>query len=251
MKTNYLENLKILREKIPVGIAHALKILETTQGNAEEAFILIKDEYISNLIEKTGASNELVQACLVKNNFDVETSLKEIENKIYSSTELIFKYYSKDKRNGILLILDLIEKKIEAVIKDKQKLRPYDCWFNFELLETLDPYQFCFSIIAEWLLYEECEGYDYAICYHTDVVTEQIEKTLGLPDIANYIRVCRERDLYFDRKYENKKNGFIIAHRHVKKDSLYQKAEKGYFDNEELFIETLFNFAKTHINFFP
>ncbi|GAB3525496.1 hypothetical protein [Emticicia fontis] len=250
MSTNYLENLKILRQKIPVGMAHALKIIEATNGDIEQAENILKQEYINNLVEKTRAPKELVEECLIKNSFDIETSLKEIESKVYSSTELIFKYYSKDKRRGITLILDVIEKKIEANVKEEQDIRVYG-WFNFELFKMLDSTQFCFATVAQWLFFEYCEDFDSAIHYHTDIVTEHIEKKLDLPELANNIKICRERSSYFNKKYKNKKKGFLLAHDKIREDALYIKAKKNYFDQEELLIETLYNFVKTHIGQFP
>lgn len=144
----------------------------------------------------------------------------------------------------------MIETNIKAEVKGDQVLE-VDEWFNFELLNTLNPDLFTFAAIAEWLLYEISEGLDYAVSFHTAIVTEQIETILLLPEIATYIRICRNRKVYYYQKYEHKKRGFMKAYRAILQDSLYKNAEKAYHDNAELLIETLYNYVKTHIKQFP
>lgn len=186
---------------------------------------------------------------LLTNKFNVETALNSIEKAIYTSTELILKRCT-NKIDAIELIIEVIETNIKAEVKGDQVLE-VDEWFNFELLNTLNPDLFTFAAIAEWLLYEISEGLDYAVSFHTAIVTEQIETILLLPEIATYIRICRNRKAYYYQKYEHKKQGFIIANREMRQDSLYKNAEKAYHDNAELLIETLYNYVKTHIKQFP
>ncbi len=250
MKTNYLENIKILRQKIPVGVSDALRALETTDGNIEEAENLIKKEFLNILIEKTGVDIAIAQKALIKNKFDIGASLIEIEKQIYSSTELILKRCVIEKDYAIRSILEVIERKIEATTQEYQSLVVYG-WFNFELLKTLDSYLFSFAAIAEWLSFEYYEDFHSAIGFHTEEVTEQIEKALHLPEIADYIRISRERQSYFYEKYENKKNGYFTAYEKLLKDKAFKHAKNGYFDNKALLIETLYNYVKTHINRFP
>lgn len=249
MNKDYLEKIKILREKIPVGVTHALRILEKAEGNIDTAQQLIIEEYTVTLIEKTGVSREVAQHHLLTNKFNVEAALNSIEKVIYSITELILRR-GINKRDAIKLMLDAIERKIKAEVDKKQESKVYE-WFNFELLNTLSPDLFTFAAIAEWLLYEDCEGFNYAVSFHTAIITEQIEKALLLPDIADYIRICRDRKTYFHQKYEHKRLGFIKANSEMKEDSAYQNAEKAYNDNAELLIETLYNYVKTHIKQFP
>ncbi|MFD2523055.1 hypothetical protein [Emticicia soli] len=249
MNKDYLEKIKILREKIPVGVTHALKILEKSGGNIDTAQELIKEEYTAILIHKTGVSREIAQHHLLINKFNVETALNSIEKVIYSITELILRR-GNNKRDAIKLMLDAIERKIKAEVDKKKESEVYE-WFNFELLNTLSPDLFTFAAIAKWLLYEDSEGFDYAVSFHTAIVTEQIETILLLPEIATYIRISRNRKAYFYQKYEHKKRGFMKAYDEIRQDSLYKNAEKAYHDNAELLIETLYNYVKTHIKQFP
>ncbi|RFS17597.1 hypothetical protein [Emticicia sp. C21] len=250
IKANYIENIKILRQKIPVGVSDALRALKTTYGNVEEAENLIKKEFLSILIEKTDVDADIAQKALVKNKFDIGASLIEIEKQVYSSTELILKRCLREKEYAIESILKVIERKIEATIQKDQELWMYG-WFNFELLKTLDSYLFSFAAIAEWLSFEDCEDFYSAIGFHTQEVTEQIEIALHLPEIADHIRVSNERSTYFYEKYKNKKNGYSIAYEKLIEDAAFKQAKEGYFNNKRLLINSLYEFVKTHINQFP
>ncbi|RYU97381.1 hypothetical protein [Emticicia agri] len=250
IKTNYLENIKLLRQKIPVGVSDALRVLEIAEGNVEEAENLIKKEFLNILIEKTGVNADIAQKALFKNKFDIGAALIEIEKQIYSSTELILKRCVREKEYAIRSILEVIERKIEADTQEYQSLKLYG-WFNFELLKTLDAILFSFAAIAEWLSYEYYEDFNYAIGCHMEEVTEQIEKALHLPEIADFIRVSNERQSYFYEKYKNKKNGYFKAYEKLMEDAAFKQAKNGYYSNKEHLINSLYEFVKTHINHFP
>jgi len=242
--------IEILRQRIPVGISYALEVLEKVKWDIEKAEHLIKEEYITILMKKIGVSREKALESLFVNKFDVENSLIEIERQIFSSTELIVRTSNENVEDRINLVLEVIKREIESSIDEDQELTVQG-WFNFELLKPLNPYQFCFVAIAEWLSYKSYEGFDYAIEFHTDIVTEHIEKTLLLTEIANSIRICKERKLYFYEKYKNQKDGFILAYNKMREDAVFKANEKYYFDNEKVLIESVHNFIKAHIEHFP
>ncbi|WP_259015189.1 hypothetical protein [Emticicia fluvialis] len=250
MNISNSDSIKALRERIQVGIAYALEVLEKVNWNIEIAEHLIKEEYTAILAEKTGVSREVALESLSVNEFDIENARIEIERKVYSNTELILRIPNKDKEDTISLVLDIIKREIELSNDKDQELTVHG-WFNFELLKFLNPYQFCFGAIAEWLSYKSYEGFDYAIEFHTDTIIEQIEKTLLLTEIANSIRMCKKRKQYFYEKYKNREDGFILACNKVKEDSVFKANEKYYFENEKQLIETLYNFIKAHIEHFP
>ena len=93
MDTTYQTELEILRQEFPIGIRHALKLLEQHEGSIEKAKKQFQDELIDLVIAKTQVNLETAKRHLVKNRFDMSLTLKSIDEERYSLTERILKKY--------------------------------------------------------------------------------------------------------------------------------------------------------------
>lgn len=233
MNSNYKEKLKILRERIPVGVLHGLRLFDKTNGDIEQAEIVFQEETINLIIDKTGIDQETAKKYLTKLKFDISATLTSIDEERYSISERILIKY-KDKETAL--------KTIASIVEENQKLTR-DFWLQFDGLENLNKASFCLLTILEWLDYTSWEGFDYAIYFHLDTIIEQIETQLLIPQVADTLRQAKElhQKQYEEQQRIFKKNGAL------EQTPEFAKLNKIHDTQRQLLIDTLYNYTKKHI----
>lgn len=232
MNSEHKDKLVVLRQKVPVGLKHGLKLLEHTKGNLEEAELIFKQEILSLTIKKTGVTPDIANKHLALTNYDLSLTLKSIDEERYSLTERILKNYRTHEEALWKLFL---------AVSEKEKLESREHWHK------LEPEVVCFLTIIEWLGFEEWEGFDCAVYSNVDIVTEQIENQLSLPEIAGIIRKARkihEKQLQ-NQKRKLSENGWVTS-------NFEFKQQNDFFNQQRpLLIKALYNFVISNIGKFP
>lgn len=170
----YEKQLQSLRSCVPIGYLSALKLLKQTNGDVGQAKQLFINNAVSVIVDKTGFSESDAKKYLLASDFDIGLVLEKIENKHLSLSEQIIKKY-KEK--------PYVLSRIAGAVEESKQLKR-DFWLEFDQLNKLDQESRCLLILTEWLDFLDWEGLDYAIYFHLDVVTEQLENELNLPEIA-------------------------------------------------------------------
>lgn len=238
MKEIFPKKLEILRQRIPIGIKEALSLLESTNGDVTQVEILFKAKVLAIILQKTGVTKETATHHLLKNKFNIDQTLKSINEERYTLTERILIKDKYRKESALTKIADAIEK--------EQNLTR-DFWLDFVQFEKLEPEISCLLSIMEWLNYESWEGFDSAIYFNLDIVMNQIENKLYLPQIAEILRRSLMIDQIHAEQQKNilSKEGVIVPiHDFIKQNGLFNQ-------KRSLLIDTLYEFVKKHIDKFP
>lgn len=238
MDETYKKELEILRQRVPIGLRHGLIILEKVNGDVEVAEKLFQQEMISLVINKTGVTEDNATKHMIKTNFDISLALKSIDEERYSLTERILRRYKGNKEEAL-------EQLAAAVEKDNKLIRSF--WLDFADLQKLPREACCLLTIIEWLNYHGWEGFDDAIYFHLDVVTDQIEKQLLLPDIAEVMRTAKE---IHERQF--KQQQIKLEKEGARSPTPEFCEQENLFDEQKpLLIDTLYEFVKKRIDKFP
>jgi hypothetical protein len=240
----YKDKLEILQQRLPIGDKHGLSLLKKTEGNLEKAEKQFLEEIIALATSKTGVETKVALRHLSKCNFDIGMTIKSIDEERYTLTELIIKKYKNKKEEALDKIIFEVEKKY---------LLKRDLWINFEHLKNLPPEIYCFITTMEWLNYESWEGYQIALLYNLELVTEQIGNKLALFDLANSLTQAEQILTIVYAKYEvsKKHDDYLRATNTLSKDKDFQKTENEFKAQKPILIEQLYKFVQENIKKFP
>ncbi|MFC4818026.1 hypothetical protein [Flavobacterium sp. GCM10023249] len=244
MNEIYKDKLEILRQRIPIGLRHGLKLLEKVEGDLEKAENQFAEEMVALTIAKTGVQSDVAIRHLTNNNFDISLTIKSIDEERYTLTELIIRKY-KDKKEDAL-------DKIVFAIEDQYNLKR-NFWLNFDHLKSLPPEIYCFMTIMEWLNYESWEDYQIALSFNLDLVAEQIDIKLGLSDLANSLKRAEQILTLIYEKYEvrNDHNNYSKATNELREDKDFQKTENEFKEKRPKLIDRLYELVQTNVDKFP
>lgn len=179
MNELYKDKLEVLRQRIPIGLRHALTLLEKFEGDLDKSEKQFHEEMVTLIVTKTGVTEGVATRHLMKHSFDIASTIKSIDEERYTLTELILRKFKNKKEDALGNIAYAIEK--------KHSLKR-NFWLDFDNLKALPSELYCFLTIVEWLDYESWENYQSALSFHLDIVAEQLETKLGFADLANSLR---------------------------------------------------------------
>ena len=237
MEEYFKDKIAILRKRIPVGLHHGLTILKMTDGDVEKSEKIFQEECTTLIADKTSVSKEDAFRHLLKNKFDISLTLKSINEERFSISERILLKY-KDKEEALAVLAQTIE-------ETKKLTRNF--WLNSDELQHLEPELFCLVVIIEWLNYENWEDLNSAIYFSLDIVIEQIEKQLLLPEIAQTLQRTKEihEQQFAEQKIMLETIGAIGF------TPEFDKQNDLYHAQRPLLIDTLYDFVKRHIEKYP
>ncbi|KOY84946.1 hypothetical protein AD998_01180 [bacterium 336/3] len=75
MKTQYLEELKFLRKRIPIPISQAVSLLNEYQGNTDIIQKIFKEQCIQEIIEATDCSWEIAEEAYRYTRYDITKAI--------------------------------------------------------------------------------------------------------------------------------------------------------------------------------
>lgn len=246
MDTTYQTELKILRQELPIGVRHALKLLEQHKGSIEKAKKQFQDELIDLVIAKTQVNLETAKRHLVKNRFDMSLTLKSIDEERYSLTERILKKYKAEKEKAL--------EKISYAIEETHALER-EFWLKFDTLHPLPEKLQGFMMVMEWLNYESWEDYDSALFFHLESVVEQIKMQLKLDDLANALQEAHEIQRHIYEKNNvfqtEERKHYQKAYKELSKHNKYQHYQKQFQEQRPFLIDALYALVCENITIFP
>lgn len=239
----YKDKLEILQQRIPIGDRQGLALLEKAEGNTDKAEKYFTEERVLIIVNKTEVQAEIALHHLRENNFDIKQTIKIIETKYFTATELILKK-DHDKEEALDKIFSAIVKKYDwkrNFLNDSNKIKD----FPIEL--------YSFATVMEWLYFENWEDYESALFYHLDMVTEQMRTKLNLPQLADALEKTRSIAHYFYEKYEASKdhNNYVKATNELRKNKEFITTEEKFTLLKPLLEERLYELVKNNIEKFP
>lgn len=244
MNELYKDKLEILRQRIPIGLRHALALLEKFEGDLDKSEKQFHDEMVALIITKTGVTAEVATKHLMTHRFDIALTIKGIDEERYTLTELILRKFKNKKEDAL--------GSIAYTIEQKHSLKK-NFWLVFDNLKTLPPELYCFLTIIEWLNYESWEDYQSALSFHLDIVTEQLETKLGLADLANSLRKAEH---IWTVSYEENGAGkdiqkYIDTSNELQNNNEYRKCKDDFVIQRPVVIERLYDLVRNNIDKFP
>ncbi len=178
----FLQQIKELREALPIGLKEAKLLLEENDGNIALASKKFKSDLTNRLIEESGIDKERAKQFLVESNFDINAAKEKVYECQYSETERIL------KRNATN------EQKITHIyraILNKQNFEA-DYYKNEDCLNQFNKSQKLLLIVIECLEYEDYEGFTYLVYFELyDEFIELIEIDLNLAQLARDLKEAK------------------------------------------------------------
>lgn len=240
MKPQYKEQLLQLRQQMPIPLSEAQKLLQQTAGNVESAITLYKTQCKEQLSEQTRRTQQEVEAILLAKAYDKEQALLALQQKEYEqSTTLSQRILNKYKDN------DTAFSRIAIAIEHTDSIAP-EYIFRTSALLHLNTSRYIFMRIYWWLAYVEVEGFDYALEYYIEEISEMIEQTLALPHIRQLLHLAAERTQQI--KAANQQHEATNA---LHKDMLFLSYKDTYFTEQPRILAALREYIVKNIGEFP
>lgn len=230
----WLTEIAHLRERIPVGIKAAQRLLSSTKGDVAAAVACFRAQQAALLVNKAQVTSQEAERLLHLTEYDIARALRYIEQQRYTLTELIL---LKNKN-----ATDAQDKIALAIEFEWQLNRHY--WFNDDDLKHLPPVLHCFMLIWEWRNYAGWEGFPSALFFDLTAYCDQLT-LLELHDVAETVLAAKKRYDALLAIYGNK------AHQIICRDEQYKTLEAQYYQQECAIDDALLTLAKNNLDVFP
>ncbi|HVI46019.1 MAG TPA: hypothetical protein VM802_14175 [Chitinophaga sp.] len=231
----YKAQLELLRQQIPVGIKHGLALLNKTNGDFDKARELFEEEMILLIMDKMQAPRNEAKDVLLACHYDIARTIAAIEERRYTLPERILRK-TKDKEEA----LGLIAVNLEALLRPER-----DYWLLLDRLTGLHPAQYCLLAVQEWLNYEDWEGLDSAVYFHTGIVAALIGHELQLPEVAHVIIAAKERMEALLPVFQKTGDHSVIGG-----DTVLAGLRADFREGRELIIDRLYAYVVSQIRHF-
>lgn len=252
MSKPYLAQARLLRERIPVGLLHSLQLLTDAAGDLGQAEHQAQLFYCQQVSEKTGITTAAALEKLQRLHYDVARVLGEVALEQHTETELVLKRFATRKAEAWSYLGAVVARATPLLY---EKCSHDDEWLVPALLSAvLSPPQYCLVVLADWLHYEDYEGFDYALNFWLAEVAVLIEQQLRLPVIAGYLRTARQRQMHFwaDVKVKDyNPQQAQRAHDSTAKDPAFRAVEQGFDQSRPLLLEALYDYVQQRMTEFP
>ncbi|SFO52831.1 hypothetical protein SAMN05428949_5588 [Chitinophaga sp. YR627] len=237
------QQLSLLRQRIPVGLTAGLKLLEKADGDINDAVLLFRKEILQTLVSKIGLPEDLIQRHLINNNYDIDATIKSIDEERFTLTERILKRYQNKE--------EALDQITFAVLERHSIYR--DGWLDFKQLAGFPTEVYCLVAITEWLLYVDYEALDVALSFRLEEISDQLETVLQLSSLSNAQRQAGELAELLYTKYEVPGNieNYIAAVQELRESDIYRQYEHLYKEQRDLVIEKLYDLVKANVQLFP
>lgn len=230
----WLTEIAHLRERIPIGITAAQRLLSSTKGDVAAAVACFRAQQAAVVVTKTHVTREEAERILHLTEYDIARALKHIEQQRYTLTELILLKH-KNKTDALDNIALAIE--YEWALN-----RHY--WYGEGDLKHLPPVLHCFMLVCEWRNYAGWEGFSSALFFERAAYCEQLT-LLGLADVAETVLAAKKRYDELLAIYGKK------AHQIICRDELYTTLEAQYYQQECAIDDALLTLANNNLDVFP
>ncbi|WP_160716779.1 hypothetical protein [Chitinophaga solisilvae] len=231
------EKIALLREQTPVGIRHAITLLERTGGNVSAARELFEAAQIQTVAGKAGVPPETAARHLQLHGFDISAALQSIDRERYTVTELILRKHAHKPEEAVSLILLALEK-VYSFRKEY--------WIQPAHVADLNEWPRAVALVYEWISCKDYEGFDTALHMYPELMATLLQTTLELEEGADLIRRAHMRVLQLDEQ----------CRLHGRPEVMYgdpelDACEKTFHALCPVIMEKLYALIQTHVTSFP
>lgn len=174
----YLEELRVLRQRIAIGVRHGLVLLHQTNGDVAAAEALFQQELTRLVAHQAQVPEAAARHALELAGYEVPQTLQQLEQARYSLTQRMLRRYWEPAA--------AVRRVADAVEQTHQVPRMY--WLRIEAAQLLPPPLACVLVVSEWLAYEDWEGLDAAVYFHLEAVLAYFDQPLALPQASHALR---------------------------------------------------------------
>ncbi|MGI4871548.1 MAG: hypothetical protein ACRYFX_10260 [Janthinobacterium lividum] len=238
MSTTDQTQLAALRQRVPVGLRHGQALLARTHGNVPTAEALFRAETQALVVAKTGVDAAVAERHLGQHGYDINLTLKSIDEERYTLTERILRRYKHDREEAL--------EKVAYALETAHQL-PRNYWLQFEAFPKLPPPLFCVAVVLEWLAYDNWEGLTGALYFHLDLVTYQLDNQLYLPEIAQTLRTAHT----LDEQASPERRQQLAALGYWSPGPAFQQQDARFQELRPQLIATLYQLVQDNIRLFP
>lgn len=191
----FQKELKELRAILPVGLREGLSLLEKSKGDVSHAAEEFRRQRVVFVAKTANVTEFEAREYLEINKYEIEPTLRRIEEEQFTFTERILKSRKKTATK-----LSILTGSIEAETNLER-----DFWLKEEEFSKLNPHQYTVIQISEWLNYCSWEGVDQGIELPIlEKVIELIEEKLDEQEFARNLRNIRNRKRFLWKSWNRK-----------------------------------------------
>jgi hypothetical protein len=176
----YLEELRALRQRLPIGIRHGLALLLQTNGDVAAAETLFQQELTQLVAHQAQVPEAAARHALELAGYEVPRTIQALEQARYSLTQRVLRRY-RAPADAVRRVADVVE-------QTHQMPRTY--WLDVEAAQVLAPPLACVLVVNEWLAYEDWEGLNVAVSFHLEAVLAYFDHLLVLPQVSYALRAA-------------------------------------------------------------
>lgn len=239
MDNTYLEELKILRTIVPVGIRQGIILLDQTKGNIDAAAQQFREHALTLIASKTDTDPDKLLVVLEKNNYDIAASLKQLEEEKFTPLERVLRRYQDNKEDGLYKVSILVQEKYGL---SQEALR------HWHTLPTLPAPVFTFLVVTEWLNFEDYEGLSIALSFQLETVTQEMEK-LGFNELATVLNKANQLRLSIFNPQHSEKDihDYVAASNEFSNNKDYISYYDFFTSQRPLLIEKIYQLVTDHL----
>lgn len=234
------EQLERLRQQIPIGIRHGLKLLQQTNGDIHRAQELFEIELIQVIINKTAVSPEIAKEHLLACNYDIACAIDRIDEARFSLSERILRRYKNNKEEALALIVH----QVEATDHIQRKF-----WLPLDEMNHLAPLVYGVLAVHEFLNYEDWEDFSSAIYFYSDIIAAQFEAVLDMPEIAHCLSAAKKRSDAIHEQYKGQDPSLIANV--MNSDAEFSVQADFFRKNRARVVERLYSLVVANMALFP
>ena len=205
--------ISLLRQRIPIGMIAAKRLLKETGQDIEEAVTIWQDRQSVRLAQKFSIAPSKARIFLEATGFDFQKALINYQDQLLNQVEKILRT-SKDPDTVLVNFYFFIQRRLE-------KLGYKDTWLADEGLYALPPTIQTVIMTYQWFEYAEIEN-----CYvgqgTTKEVIEFLRTVYQMPELADTL-IQFEQDNGFDDGLGTPKDLEEVNLRHAATQAYYKK----------------------------
>lgn len=234
------EQLERLRQYIPIGIKHGLKLLQQTNGDIDQAQELFELEMIQVIIDKTTVSPEIAKEHLLACNYDIACAIDRIDEARFSLSERILRKHKNNKEEALALIVHQVE-----VIEHIQR----KFWLPLDDMNYLAPLVYGVLAVHEFLSYEDWKDFSSAIYFYSDIIVAQFETVLDMPEMAHCLSAAKKRSDLLLEQYKGKDVSVIVNA--INDDAAFRVQANFFAENRARVVDKLYGLVVEYVALFP
>lgn len=233
----YLEELRILRQRMPIGLRYGLALLQQTKGEVAAAEALFQQELTQVVAHQAQVPAAAARHALELAGYEVARALQALEQARYSLTQRVLRRY-RAPADAVRYVADVVE-------QTHHVSRAY--WLDVEAAQLLPPPLACVLVVNEWLAYEDWEGLDVAISFHLETVLAYFDHLLALPQVSHALRYAAalEQEQQEFRRHQLARTGAFRPGPEV------EAAQAAFEALRPRIVQSLYELIEQHIELFP